>query len=116
MRRTCNRYCDGNRRQRDSASHQETLSVASVDNNVRDQRFEIRSDGDMAFLSYRPKDGAIALIHTEVPEALEGRGIGTTLAAGAFAYARSRQLRVEVICPFVARWLERHPEQRDIVM
>ena len=88
----------------------------AVADNPQQHRFEVAQDGATAFLSYRLDDGAIALVHTEVPEALEGKGIGSSLATAAFDYARSKKLRVVVICPFVGRWLERHPENQDLVV
>ena len=87
----------------------------NVEHNAKTHRFEIKSDGEVAFLEYRPEQGALALLHTKVPPALEGRGIASALATGAFDYARSHQLQVVVICPYVAKWLEKHPDQRDIV-
>jgi len=91
------------------------MDVNKVDNNDSKHRFEIQSDGEVAFMSYRLDSGRIVLVHTEVPQALEGRGIASALAKGAFDYARSKHLQVGVVCPFVTKWLEKHPEQRDIV-
>ena len=86
----------------------------NVEHNEHSHRFEVKSDGAVALLQYRPSDNAIALLHTEVPPPLEGRGIASALATAAFEYARSHNLRVVVICPYVARWLEKHPDQRDL--
>ena len=88
----------------------------SVDNNEKHHQFEVHADGQMAFLSYRMDGDAIVLEHTRVPPQLEGRGIASSMATAAFDYARSKHLRVVVICPYVQSWLERHPEQRDIVI
>jgi predicted GNAT family acetyltransferase len=87
----------------------------NVENNERLHRFEVVRAGDVAYLSYRIEDDVIVLVHTEVPHSLSGHGIAGALAQAAFDFARSRHLQVGVICPFVAKWLERHPEQRDIV-
>ena len=87
----------------------------NVEHNESAHRFEVRSEGKVAFLQYRPDKGAIALLHTKVPPPLEGRGIASSLATAAFDYARSHQLGVVVICPYVTKWLEKHPDQRDIV-
>lgn len=78
-------------------------------------RFEVSADGHSAFLEYSEEDNRLELVHTEVPEALGGRGIAGELARGAFAYARERGMRVRVTCEFVRGWLERHPEERDLV-
>lgn len=89
-------------------------SIAVV-NNERRHRFEVARDGEVGFLTYRHENGTIQLVHTEVPESISGHGVAASLASGAFDYARSHGLRVIVICRYVAKWLERHPEQRDIV-
>jgi len=68
------------------------------------------------FLEYRISRDRIALIHTEVQPAFEGQGIGAALVRFALDDARRRGLRVIPICPYVKRYLERHPEHRDIVV
>jgi hypothetical protein len=49
-------------------------------------------------------------MHTEVPEALRNRGIGTQLIRSALAFANFNQLKVIPVCPAVKRYLEKHPE------
>jgi uncharacterized protein len=79
------------------------------------RRFEIRSDEGVSFLRYAESDGVIRLIHTEVPENLQGRGYAGELAHAALEHARRANLRVVPICPFVRSYLERHPEYADLV-
>jgi len=52
--------------------------MASVTDNITHHRFEMVVDGQTAFLDYAFEDGRLVLIHTEVPQALEGHGIGAT--------------------------------------
>jgi predicted GNAT family acetyltransferase len=81
------------------------------------QRFEARLDGELAgILTYDVSGGRIDLIHTEVLPAYEGHGIGASLARFALDDARRRGLAVIATCPFVRSYLERHPEDRDIVV
>lgn len=75
-------------------------------------RFELASDGGLAVLTYERGDDDVALLHTVVPAALEGQGIGGRLAEAAVAWAREQQLEVVPVCSFVQAWLERHPEAR----
>ena len=65
--------------------------------------------------AYRRRNGRIALIHTEVDEALEGRGLGSRLVTAALDDARDQGLEVVPLCPFVASFIDRHPEYQDIV-
>ena len=54
-------------------------------------------------------------MHTEVDEALEGRGLGSRLVATALEDARREGLEVVPLCPFVAAFIDRHPEYQDVV-
>ena len=83
-----------------------------VRDNVGASRFELTLDGSPAgFLTYQLRPGAIALLHTEIDPAFEGRGLGTTLIRGALDSARERDLKVLPYCPFVKAYLDKHPEQ-----
>ena len=79
------------------------------------ERFEVTVGDDVAHLDYSRSGRRIAINHTEVPEAFEGRGVGSRLARAALDHARAEGLRVHVFCPFVRAWLERHPEYADVV-
>jgi uncharacterized protein len=79
-------------------------------------RYELRLGGRLIGLAaYRRRDGRIAFTHTEVDESCEGRGFGTRLAAAALDDARRQGLRVLPLCPFVAHYVERHPEYQELV-
>ena len=81
-------------------------------------RYEARLGDDpelAALLDYRLMDKAIALLHTEVQPGYEGQGVGSRFAKAVFADARERGLKIIPKCPFIVRWLERHPEQHDVL-
>jgi uncharacterized protein len=81
------------------------------------QRYEARVEGDLAgFIEYRAKRERIALVHTEVLPAHQGRGIAEQLVRYALDDARRRGLRVIASCPYVRAYVERHPETHDIVV
>jgi predicted GNAT family acetyltransferase len=73
-------------------------------------RFVLEVDGEVAELVYRVERGYLVLIHTEVPAALGGRGLGGVLVRGALERARRDGMTVVPLCPFARRWLERHPD------
>ncbi len=81
-----------------------------VTNNAGARRFEIVMGDQTAFLDYLVSNGRLYLVHTEVPPALEGRGLGGKLARFGLEYATREHLRVVAQCPFVRRYIERHPE------
>jgi predicted GNAT family acetyltransferase len=79
-------------------------------------RFEIERDGQVSWLAYEiDGKGWISLAHTEVPPALRGRGIANELARLALEYAKDNHLKVEVICPVVYHFLNKHPEYKPLV-
>ena len=77
-------------------------------------RFEVTEDGQTAWLEFELDGrGWMTIWHTEVPEALRGRGLANELIKSAFDYARANDLRVDVICPIALHYLEQHPELRQ---
>ena len=84
-----------------------------VTDNQAASRFEVSDGGHLAELRYHLSGKRLALIHTEVPEELEGRGIGGLLVAAAVDRAAREGLTIVPFCPFARRWLERHAEVAD---
>ncbi|GAB2823036.1 GNAT family N-acetyltransferase [Lentzea nigeriaca] len=87
-----------------------------VTNNETDNRYELRVDGRLAGqLAYRLIGDVIALVHTEVDEAYAGQGLGAQLAKFALDDAQARGRKVSPLCPFVAKYIDKHPEYRVTV-
>jgi len=86
---------------------------------VRDNRdlnrFELDADGHVAFSNYRRDGNMLTILHTEVPAALNGRGIGSALARGLLDIARAEGLKVRPLCPFVAAYVTKHREYADLL-
>jgi uncharacterized protein len=80
-------------------------------------RFELRAGDDQvaAYSEYNVLKGALLFTHTEVLPEYEGRGLGSKLAAFALDEVRRRGLHVIPACPFIAAFLRKHPEYRDLV-
>ena len=79
------------------------------------ERFIVTVDGETAELVYRKTGSQIVFMHTGVPAALEGRGIGSALAKTGLEYARAEGLEVVPLCPFVRGYIERKPEYQGLV-
>ena len=83
---------------------------------VTRSRFELEEMGETAYLEFDlDSAGWITLLHTEVPDALRGRGIAGELAKTGLEYARDNQLKVDVVCPLVANYISKHPEFQPLV-
>ena len=79
------------------------------------RRFAADVGGKTAYLTYRELDGRVLdLDHTFVPREHRGGGLASQLTAHVLDYARQRGYRVVPSCPFVAAYIERHPEYRDL--
>ena len=78
-------------------------------------RFEYRAGGSVAELVYRRRGERMVLLHTGVPGALEGHGVGGQLVRAAIGYAASEGLTVVPACPFARAWLDRHPDVAALV-
>jgi uncharacterized protein len=90
--------------------------MADVEHRKNAKRFTTRTPSGLAYISYAAPDArTMDLQHTVVPEADRGRGIGGTLVRTAIQHARAEGKRVIATCPFVKAWLERHPDQADVV-
>src|SRR5512140_3384697 len=79
-------------------------------------RIEIERQGHVAYLEYTLVGKILQLIHSEVPAALRGQGLGSELAHSALEWAREQGFKVDVICPSVAEYLTKHPEYADLVL
>jgi uncharacterized protein len=78
-------------------------------------RFEATVDGLLGVANYHLIDGVMRMHHTEVPPALEGRGIAGQLVRAAFAYASANHLKVEPWCSYVRAYMKRHPESQVLL-
>lgn len=88
----------------------------AVSDNPAGERYEIRVDGEPAgLLQYRLRPGSIELVHTEIDEEFEGRGLGSRLISFALDDARDRGLAVLPFCPFVNDYIRRHRQYVALV-
>lgn len=91
-------------------------SELDVINNVERKRFEVTVQGHTAVAEYiLAGETRIVFTHTEVPDALEGNGIGSRLARTALEYARENDLKVIPLCPYIAAYIRKHPEYRSLL-
>jgi predicted GNAT family acetyltransferase len=83
---------------------------------VTNGRFEIEQSGQVAYLEYSLAGNILELIHTEVPEKLRNLGLASALSEYALKWAREHNLKVDIVCPTVRRYVEEHPEYSDLQM
>jgi hypothetical protein len=89
--------------------------MPELSDNAARHRYEMTIDGEIAYVTYARYGARVKLIHTEVPQALGGRGVGSALARAVLDHARSLGVRVISECAFIAGFITRHPEFADLV-
>jgi predicted GNAT family acetyltransferase len=53
----------------------------------------------------------LIVYHTEVTDALQGKGVASQLLDKMTTYARDNKLKVVPLCPYVLAQFKRHPEK-----
>ena len=90
--------------------------MPDVRDNPDQHRYEIVVDGEVAGIAvYHQRGGRAIFVHTEIDPAYEGQGLGGQLARGALDDVRNRGLAVVPLCPFIAGWIDKHEDYRDLV-
>jgi len=83
--------------------------------NKEKSRFEANVGDDCAFVDFFRKGDTMFLTHTEVPPAMQGKGIGSQLISKTLQQIAQEELKVVSRCPFVTNYLKRHPEYNYLV-
>jgi hypothetical protein len=87
----------------------------SLINNEAENRFQFDINGAIALINYVKRDNVYYLIHTEVPEALQGRGIAGILVDKTLKHLEEGGYKMIPYCPYVQSYLKRHPEWQRLV-
>jgi uncharacterized protein len=86
------------------------MSLTTHDNPSQ-RCYELYDGEELAgFATYRLSEPRIAFIHTEVLPAFADRKLARQLVAEALDDVRRRGLAVLPFCPYVRRFIARHPE------
>ena len=80
-------------------------------------RYEILVDGEVAgFVQYNMRGGRLILVHTEIDDAYARPGSRDATRRGrARRHPHAAACCIVPVCPFVERFIERHPEYDDLV-
>ncbi len=102
--------------------HTESKSSLGVGDVQREERgtsggrWAATLDGHEAEMTYSRASAILIIIdHTEVPDALRGRGVGQVLVQRAIEDARREGFKILPLCPFARAQFQRHPEWADVL-
>ena len=92
------------------------MSDQIVDVPERNRFVLLRDDVEIGKAQYRREPGVITFTHTVVDPEIQERGLGSSLVRTALdAVAAEDGTRVVAQCPFVAAFIERHPEYQGLL-
>lgn len=90
-------------------------SAADVRHDPDHTRYALATDAGDAVVDYERRGETLVFVHTEVPRAAEGHGVGSALVRGTLDHVRADGRTMVPACPFIAAFVERHPEYADLV-
>ena len=81
------------------------------------KRFQLGDSEETPFIEFiQNKQNIIFLTHTEVPQSLEGNGLGSLVVSKTLDHIRSQGFKMAPLCPFVAAYLKKHPEDANGIL
>ena len=84
--------------------------------NTEKKRYEIHIGTEVPRVEYIKAQDKIYLTHTEVPPSMAGKGIGSQLIGAVLEDIKAKGLTLVPLCPFVALYLQRNPEWKQLVL
>ena len=94
------------------------MSADDVDVRRNDaaSRYELYVDGNqVGAADFEVVGDAISIPHTDVDPSMNGRGLGSRLVRYVLDDVRAQGRKVVPACPFVATFIQRHPEYNDLL-
>ena len=97
------------------ASNAASTLPHGVVNNTAKSRYEIDTAGVLSIADYVTQGDVITFTHTLTPPELRGRGIAARLIHGAMEDVKAKGLKVVPACWFVAEYIVRNPQYRELL-
>jgi hypothetical protein len=91
--------------------YQETQLI----DNKEQHSYELWVENKRSFIDYKLENDQSVLLHTEVPEELEGKGIAAALVEKTFQYLEEQNMKVVPVCSYVLTYLKRYPKWNHLV-
>ncbi len=94
-----------------------TMSHVEVRRDADASRYVALVDGQEAgHIDMFARAGVVELIHTEVDQAYQGKGVASSLVRHALDDIRAQQMQVVPICEYVQKWIASHDDYADLVV
>ena len=92
-----------------------TYQEIELIDNIEKHRFELWVEEKCSFIDYELESDRLILVHTEVPEELEGKGLAAALVEKTLQHLQEHNLKMQPLCSYIKAYLKRHLEWEIIV-
>ncbi|MDR2508890.1 MAG: N-acetyltransferase [Candidatus Ancillula sp.] len=86
-----------------------------VRDDEEDQFVALMDGTPIGEIMYMPRKGYLDIYHTGVAEEFEGMGLASVMAHATLDFIRESGLKIWVRCPYLSRYIEKHPEYKDLI-
>ena len=83
--------------------------MSTINHDPAAHRFTAAVEDHLAVLDYTLDGGVMSIMHTNVPPAIQGRGIAAELMDAALSAARAGGWTVNPVCSYAVEYLHKHP-------
>lgn len=83
--------------------------------NEPELRFEVSLDGEIAYIDYRWYQDKLILLYVFVPAQYRGKGVSNVLIRHALEYAKNKDVKINIYCPYIAKYVRMHPEYQELL-
>ncbi|MBC7745872.1 MAG: N-acetyltransferase [Flavobacterium sp.] len=93
------------------------MKLGDIDliDNKDEHSYELWVEKKRSFINYNLQNNQSVLLHTEVPEELQDRGIAAALVEKTFQYLESKNMKVVPICSYIRTYLKQNPKWNHLV-
>jgi predicted GNAT family acetyltransferase len=83
--------------------------------NADENRFELKTDGGMAWADYSRRNGRLIIPHVEADISLRGSGAAGRLMEQVALAARAEGSKITPLCSYAAAWMRRNSQFADLL-
>lgn len=87
----------------------------TVSINEATKRFEVHTEGEDSYIDFRWYEDRLVLLYIYVPPLFRGKGVSQSLIEFALQTAREKNLKVQVYCPYIAKYIRMHSQHHDLM-
>ena len=92
-----------------------TMEMSAIEHDPVRRQYVMHVGGERAFVDYVDRDGIRCLVHSEVPAALRGKGVGKVLVEGTFRHLTDDGHRARAVCSYIRAVAKRSATWREVI-